>query len=301
MNLTGLHFLLTYQCIFACDHCFVWGSPQQSGVFTMADLENALDQALELGTIRSIYFEGGEPFLHYPLLVEGVRAAALRGFTVGVVTNGYWASHAQNAIAWLQPMADALSDVSVSSDLLHYDESVSEQARHALAACERLGIHADLISCEVPEGSPPRPVQGRGEAVESGDIMYRGRAVGSFAEAAPQFPWDSYHECPWEDLAAPGRVHLDPLGFLHLCQGLVMGNLFARPLSEIVAGYEPASHPIVAALLRGGPAELVRAFDLPHRPTYADACHLCYTARDQLRSRFPEWLAPGQMYGDGLT
>ena len=27
MKLSGLHFLLTYRCVYECDHCFVWGSP----------------------------------------------------------------------------------------------------------------------------------------------------------------------------------------------------------------------------------------------------------------------------------
>jgi hypothetical protein len=31
----------------------------------------------------------------------------------------------------------------------------------------------------------------------------------------------------------------------------------------------------------------VTEFALDHRPTYADACHLCYEARLAMRSRFP--------------
>ncbi len=64
MNLTGLHILLTYQCNYECDHCFVWGSPAQTGVFTLAQLEDVFQQALDLGTIREFYFEGGEAFLY---------------------------------------------------------------------------------------------------------------------------------------------------------------------------------------------------------------------------------------------
>jgi len=40
---------------------------------------------------------------------------------------------------------------------------------------------------------------------------------------------------------------------------------------------------------------------VPHAAAYADACHLCYTAREQLRPRFPHLLAPDAMYGVGLT
>jgi hypothetical protein len=130
--------------------------------------------------------------------------------------------------------------------------------------------------------------------------MFRGRAVASFAGKAPKQPWDSFHECLHEDLAEPERIHLDPLGNLHLCQGLLMGNLFERPLREIVESYAPREDPVVGPLLAGGPAELVRLYDLPHAADYADACHLCYSTRQLLRTRFPKTLAPGQMYGEGL-
>ena len=315
IEIVGLHILLTYRCTFECDHCFVWGSPKQPGTFTVADIDRALDQAGALGTIRSVYFEGGEPFLFYPILLAGVRAAAERGFDVGIVTNGYWATSVEDAVEWLRPIAQWLTDLSVSSDLLHYDQVASPESRNILAACERLGIPASTIACEPPEGASQAPVLSRGQPVEGGGIprpsakypsvgrgavMFRGRAVAKFAPQAPKQPWDSFDECPHEDLAEPERVHLDPLGNLHLCQGLVMGNLFERPLREIVEAYAPHADPVVGPLLAGGPAEVVRVYALPHAEGYADACHLCYTTRELLRPRFPETLGPGQMYGQGL-
>ena len=89
MILNGLHLLLTYQCNFECDHCFVWGSPNQSGTMSLGQLRNILTQAQELGTIEWIYFEGGEPFLYYPILLAAVHLAVERGFQVGIVTNSY--------------------------------------------------------------------------------------------------------------------------------------------------------------------------------------------------------------------
>ncbi len=76
MKLTGLHFLLTYRCTSQCEHCFVWGSPAQTGVFTLSGIRQALEQARDLGTIEWVFFEGGEPFLFHPILVQAVRDAA---------------------------------------------------------------------------------------------------------------------------------------------------------------------------------------------------------------------------------
>jgi hypothetical protein len=123
--------------------------------------------------------------------------------------------------------------------------------------------------------------------------------VEKLASRAPGQPWEGFDSCPHEDLREPGRVHLDPLGNLHICQGLVIGNLFEKPLKQICEEYDPDSHPICGLLLAGGPAALVTEYNLPHASPsgYADACHLCYVARANLRLRFPELLAPDQMYG----
>jgi hypothetical protein len=98
-------------------------------------------------------------------------------------------------------------------------------------------------------------------------------------------------------LRAPGRVHLDPMGNVHLCQGIVMGNIRRTPLAEILAGYDPKTHPIVGPLVRGGPAQLAREHGLEFTGESVDACHLCFRARRELRDRFPELLTPPQMYG----
>jgi len=128
--------------------------------------------------------------------------------------------------------------------------------------------------------------------------MFKGRAAVKLVEGVARRPWREFTECPHESLDEPGRVHVDHLGNLHLCQGLTMGSLFERPLVEIVAAYDPQAHPIVGPLLAGGPAALVERYDVPHEEAYADACHMCYMARNVLRERFSEYLGPGQMYGE---
>ena len=61
--LSGLHLLLTYECNYECDHCFVWGGPSQSGTMSVETIEHILGEAMALGSIEWIYFEGGEAFL----------------------------------------------------------------------------------------------------------------------------------------------------------------------------------------------------------------------------------------------
>ena len=296
MRLTGLHLLLTYQCTFECDHCFVWGSPFQSGTMTLENIRHILRQGLDLGTVTSIYFEGGEPFLYYPILVQGVALAAELGFQTGIVSNAYWATSLEDARLWLEPLAGKLSDLSVSSDLFHYSEKISQQARHASLAAKELGIPLGMITIAESERIDSLKVEGQLPTGESG-VMFRGRAADKLALDVPHHPWDSFTACPHENLCDPGRVHVDPLGNLHLCQGIVIGNLYHTPLKEICARFDPENHPIIGPLLAGGPRRLVEQRNLSHAAQYADACHLCYTARQELRLAYPSILAPDQVYG----
>lgn len=295
MKLSGLHILLTYQCTYECDHCFVWGSPWQKGTLTYEQIERILDQAKEAG-VTSIYFEGGEPFLYYAVLVKAVRKAADMGFSVGIVSNAYWANSVPNAEEWLRPFAGRLADFAVSSDLFHCNEALGERPQNALAAAKWLNIPTGMISIAQPDSNGDAK-QTHGQIEEEGAVMYRGRAAKMLVEKVPSHPWEGFDSCPHEDLREPGRVHLDPLGNIHICQGVSIGNVFETPLKEICEKYNADAHPICGLLLAGGPAALVMEYNLPHASHYADACHLCYEARTTLRERFPQYLNPDQMYG----
>ena len=295
MKLEGLHILLTYQCTCECDHCFVWGSPWQTGTLTFEQIEQILIQAKEAG-ITSIYFEGGEPFLYYAILVQAVRKAASMGFSVGIVSNAYWANSVADAEEWLRPFVGRLADLTVSSDLFHCNDSMGERPQNALVAAKWLNIPTGMISIAQPN---EEAMETHGQIEDQGAVMFRGRAAANLASRATSHPWQGFDSCPHEDLREPGRIHLDPFGNLHVCQGVAIGNLFEKPLKQICDEYEAEAHPICGPLLEGGPAALVTEYNLPHDPhsAYADACHLCYAARTTLRSRFPQYLNPDQMYG----
>lgn len=297
MKLPGLHLLLTYQCNLECDHCFVWGSPWQSGTMSTRQIWRILCQSKELGSVEWIYFEGGEPFLYYPILLKGVRQAARLEFSVGVVSNGYWATNLKDALEWLRPLRGLVQDLSISSDLYHWSEKPSRLAENAQMAAKELGIPIGIISIAQPEDTNAAAAIGQLPAGESA-VMYRGRAAAQLAKRARLHPWEQFTECPYENLREPGRAHVDPSGNLHICQGISLGNLFETPLREICDSYDPDAHPITGPLLHGGPAELVRRYELPHAAKYADACHLCDHARRQLRMRFPKILAPDSIYGE---
>jgi MoaA/NifB/PqqE/SkfB family radical SAM enzyme len=299
MELNGLHLLLSYQCTYECDHCFVWSSPWQRGTMTLADVDHILREAQTVDTVRSIYFEGGEPFLFFTTLVYGVRSAAAMGFEVGIVSNAYWATSERDAREWLRPLAGLVDDLSLSEDAYHGTEEDLARVANARAAAEAWGIPVGAIAVAQPEQ------EAGGEATTgqlpqgTSAVMYRGRAAEKLAARAPQVAREQLTCCPYEDLREPGRVHVDPLGYVHVCQGITIGNMLQRPLREIVAAYDADAHPITGPLLEGGPLALAQRYGVAQRTAYADACHMCYETRQALRTRFAQVLGPEQMYGVG--
>ena len=295
MKLSSLHLLLTYQCTLECDHCFVWGSPWQTGTMTLENIRHILEQAKDIGTVKSIYFEGGEPFLYYPILLKAVIEASAAGFQVGLVTNGYWATGTKEALEWLRPFEGVVGDISISSDSYHRTEKLDQNAKNAIAAAKILDIPIGTISIARPEAEEAATTVGQLPTGESA-LMYRGRAASKLVSHARLKDWEQFTDCPYEDLRSPERIHIDPLGYVHICQGITLGNLFHIPLSEICEQYSPETHPITGPLLKGGPVELARHYELSCSGNYADACHLCFEVRQGLREQFLDILAPDQMY-----
>ena len=299
--LKGIHFLLTYTCNYECDHCFLYCSPNSKGTFTLTQIKKVIDEAVKIDTIEWVYFEGGEPFLYYPIMLEGLKLANKMGFKIGIVTNSYWATSVEDAEIWLKPFLEiGINDFSISDDTFHFGDEEVNLAKRAREAAENLNLPSSSISIDKPtveEGIDKD--HEKGEPVIKGGVMFRGRAVETLIETLPRRSWEEMNKCPYEDLEGLGRVHLDPFGNIHICQGLSIGNFWETPLSKLIKTYDGNSHPICGPLIQGGPAQLVREYNIEHEDKYIDECHLCYLARLNILDKFPQYLAPKQVYGVG--
>jgi MoaA/NifB/PqqE/SkfB family radical SAM enzyme len=292
-----LDLLLTYKCNLECDHCFVFGSPDATGTMKISDMQAILKQARKIKSVDWIYIEGGEPVLYYPILLWGLRAAKKQGFKTGFITNAYWATSLEDAKEWLKPISEiGISDAVISDDLYHYGKEEENLSKYAFQAAKDLGIPTSNISIEQPQKRANRE-EWKGKPIREGAVLFKGRPVEKLVEGLPRRPWQEFDRCLDEDFSDQKRVHIDPFGYVHVCQGLTMGNMNKTPLSRLFEQFNPYRHPICGPLLRGGPAELVRTHHVDHEEGYVDECHLCYSTRLKMRKMFPELLAPDQMYG----
>lgn len=293
--LTGLHLLLTYKCDSECDHCFLWCGPEAKGTMSIRQVEEILRQARAIQTVNDIYFEGGEPFLFYPVLARGVELARAYGYDVGIVTNAYWATDRDDAVFWLRQLAKmGIADLSISTDEFHGDVESQKNARRAGNAAKSLGIPVAILGI--------RGIDRYGRASLNdgmGNLYFRGRAASNLASKVKKRSWELFAECP-EKPPNIERVHIDCYGNVQFCQGITIGNIRRKPLKRIMEDLVPESHPIIGPLIRGGPAALAKEHHVRPSRRYADECHLCYETRRALRRRgkLKATLTPNQAYGE---
>jgi len=296
IRLDGIHFLVTYRCTYACDHCFVWGSPDAEGAMTLAQLTGVIDQAAACG-VGTVYFEGGEPTLAYPVVLAAAKHARERGLEWGMVSNCFWATSPEDARLWLEPFVElGISDLSLSSYAYFVEDADEDHLRNAVLAAQDLGLPMGVLEVGA---AACLDVPGLCLGEDVGEIMCKGRAAVELAPARATRPPETLVTCPFEDFADPGRAHVGCDGELQICQGISAGNVFhAGGLAAVLESYDPAERPVVREILAGGPWELAREYGhTPASDLYADECHLCYEVRSALRAKFPGVLAPAQCYG----
>jgi organic radical activating enzyme len=294
--LEQIHFLLTYACNYECDHCFLYCSPNAAGTFTLDQIQKVLKDAKNIKTVEWIYFEGGEPFLYYPVMLKGLQLAKAMGFKTGIVSNNYWATTVEDAKLWLKPIIDSgIDNISLSDDTFHHDDTEENSAKFATDAAQELGFSVDSICIEKP--SVQQPADGKGAPVVGGSALFKGRAVEKLVNGLPTKSAENFIECKHEELVTPLRVHIDSLGNVQVCQGISIGNMWQEPLSKIINEYDATTHPICGLLSTGGPYKLAQNYNVKLDDKFIDECHYCYTVRRTLINRFREYLTPPQVYG----
>jgi hypothetical protein len=289
---------------------------------TVAEVEGYLN-AVAQQPLEGILLFGGEPFLTYNLLRASIPLAASIARQVYVFTNGYWATDpdtARRRLAGLQKVG--LDYILFSVDAFHQAHVPLERIAIGIEAARDLGystINIDNRCLGEPSADNAHNRRTRANMARlaalcdlTGVGIYQGpaRTVGRAAdELSHHLPTEKIpsERCPLPDylggdLLAPTGIEIHPAGWVNLCAGLALGYVRERPLDQILADYDPDTHPIIRLLAHEGPAGLLR---LAQRHGYApaqgyvDGCHLCYETRRFLRPLYPEHLVPAHAYLPG--
>jgi organic radical activating enzyme len=297
--LTNIHLLLSYNCSLRCQHCYIYAGPRAHGAMTRGQVSEILSEAQKINSVKWIYFNGGEPFMHNPQLLHCINKAVQMGFLVGVVTNGFFARTEQSALRFLRPLKQlGVSELRISNDSYHYKSPGPTPAQYALKVAQELGIKVIQLRVRSPFEQTVEDVEPI-ESIETIDVplRYQGRANDTLTSGLPRTSWKSFSSCPLEDLSDPERIFIDAYGNAQRCPGISLGNIWETPLSTLVNTYQVVDHPIYGPITQGGPAFLAETFSYTPQAGYVDACQLCYNVRKQLLAIFPDVLGPNQVYG----
>ena len=139
MTVNGLCLVLTDKCSAACDICCFSCSPEKGSVMDARLMAGVIDQAAEIDGLKYLGFSGGEPFLYYDLLRDGLARAKAKGFKTSVATNGFWGAWPDEAL-FERLQALAVDHIFLSSDFYHGQYVSDEAVGRVISAARALDI-----------------------------------------------------------------------------------------------------------------------------------------------------------------
>lgn len=149
---TRLAFLYTNKCNMACSHCCIKGCPENNDKLDPSVVGRTLKEAAHF-RIQQIGFTGGECMLYADEIIELVRQASNLGFTVGVTTNGFWATKRKVAKKYISLLKEAgLHTLEISYDQFHADQGADIRKLEYIGdECRRLNVHIVIAAVKSPD------------------------------------------------------------------------------------------------------------------------------------------------------
>lgn len=293
MDMKSLGLSLTNRCNASCEMCCFQCGPRGSYVIDEDVAKRYIDEAAEMGSVRALYFSGGEPLL-YPHVLKSLIGYAFTeyGIPSAVVTNGFWGANAQRGAALMKELVECgLASVRISADLYHQRFVPADAVRGAIRIAYDLGILGHVTVMDV-KGHPNLRF-----VIESlRPEIYLAPFIGWYPlylpEAALANPhlglsqedveepvaWDA---CRCLDFSGP-RLFWD--GYFYNCCSqftfdaprLRVGKAGETTLAE--AWQRMNRDPVLDVIHRRGVswlAERAKELGMPIRDTYSSECELC--------------------------
>ena len=301
--------ILSYRCHSACKHClYNCGPGWEKEPISGPALREALEAVTTWPRTPQVHFTGGEPFLFFPLLLEGVRMASQLGITSYVETSANWCLDRSDGVERFQILKDAgLKAVLISCSPFHAEKIPPMRTLEAVhAALEVFGSQGVIVYLpdflrvvQAFDLKRPTPLsryeeefgtEGARRILWQGySIISGGRSGYQLGHIAPRRPEEALaQETCALDILYAHHSHLDLYGnyISGFCGGLSVGDWHDLPQLRLDFS-EGRYPPLIEILVERGPVgllDLVRAsYGYQPRPEgYAGKCHLCVDVRRHL-------------------
>ncbi len=275
---------------------------------SVESLSEALDAVMVWPRPPQVHFTGGEPFLHFPLLLEGVRQAVERGISCYVETSASWCTDDGEVGHRFTALREAgLQAVLISCSPFHAEKVPPVRTLRAVdAALEVFGSRGTIVYLpeylkiiQIFDIDRPTPLSSYEEifgAEEARRILWQGYGIISggrsgyqLGHLVPRRPVEAFADmdCTGEILYAH-HSHFDLYGnyISGFCGGLMIGSW--RELTKVLDDFRAGRYPqLVEVLIERGPYGLLGLaqgeFDYqPLSEGYVGKCHLCVDLRRHL-------------------
>jgi pyruvate-formate lyase-activating enzyme len=284
----------TYRCQAACPHCIVRAGPNRSERVVVENARDWLRQAAEYrgGYIRAVALTGGEPFVDVCHLREVGSAAASVNLLVSAVTNAFWATSVEAALALLRDLT-FIKIITFSTDVFHQRTIPLSRVVNAVVAAQTLGLRYIVAVCSMGDGDPAarETVRLLGDLVPPENLnVARIFPVGRASRMSDSLHFETTTTPPAAACVSAHAPVIFPNGKVVACFGpvidipsphpLVLGDLEKERLAAIL---DRAESNVVLQIIRvWGPARLIEMIrqagvsDLPASYVRDSVCCTCY-------------------------
>jgi hypothetical protein len=273
-----------------------------------ASLREALDAVTLWTQPPQVHFTGGEPFLHFDLLLEGVRWAVDRGIVNYVETSASWCIDDEDVIQRFAELKQAgMQAVLISCSPFHAEKIPPARTLRAVkASLEIFGSRGTIVYqpeylqiIQLFDMDRPTPLSRYEQEFgveEAGRILWQGYGIISggrsgykLGHLVPKYPAESFAgmNCA-RDILFAHHSHFDLYGnyISGFCGGLTIGSW--RELPHVLKNFRTGCYPpLIENLIEHGPYGLAQMAQeghgyLPDHAGYTGKCHLCVDVRSHL-------------------
>lgn len=289
LSFTSLVLIPSEHCNLQCRHCAPECGPHSKAAWDVPLLKQCISDASKLDNLEKIiHFAGGEPFLYFDSMLELAKHATQCGFSISVVTNGFWSRNVAKGKQWISSLKEAgLYRAELSTDQFHQEHLPIEHVKNAISILKENNIEIVLRIITTKKHTVDKviarfsPDDLDGVEICGSPVVPVGRAAEAIPEEEIYLKSDGIEGACYQllNLTVNANGNVSPC-----CAGseytpsLSLGNIYTDSINTLVARAE--RNLLLKKIVNQGPSsfhEILVSSGLEKKiqPSYTNVCHAC--------------------------
>jgi len=319
INLSEFEISLSYECNTNCALCYANASKKYDEVIDKKIAFDSINYVSRNYQLQTLGLLGGEPTLHYQLLLDIISEAKKNQIpNIMLFTNGEWGGNKINVERMCKDLKRVgLTEIIISVDYFHQKTIPIQYCINIAFMALSIGLRVRFSMCVFEDINSNNEFDSTNRSIfqiiktnlnlpiNIQKMRFFGRAnnLSSFSRKLYSAN-DVNHPCREKEffgsLNKPKGFLIDNFGYIQICDGISIGNIYKKSLQEILNDYSSEKNPIINLLWEYGPlglAKYLKNLDLDmNKKIFVNNCHLCYNMRKLIQENFTEILFPKIFY-----